>query len=279
MVRCASASDTLKCLRQANVTALQAANTEINASAFFFTNVFIPVVDGTFIIDRPTQLLKDKKVNTVRSSFLRCLQLLMVPFPATRSSISMLWQMPMKAISLLTKQPIRRSQRRISSLTSFRSLDQRKFRQVLLLMRVLGCQISSWQIWSLVNVCSFTFLVCVVFCAEAFLATFVCPTYYLLNAIGLNAYKVCSNPKNTLIYEALLTCLWQLLEWICHPSCLSRRWHCILLWQWYCTPICQPGLRQSLRRGFPRFRNIAHPECEMGQYECRTRICAVGWIP
>jgi len=90
MVRCASASDTLKCLRQANVTALQAANTEINAGAFFFTNVFIPVVDGTFIIDRPTQLLKDKKVNTVRSSFLRSLQLLMVPFPATRSSISML---------------------------------------------------------------------------------------------------------------------------------------------------------------------------------------------
>jgi len=90
MVRCASASDTLKCLRQVNVTTLQAANTEINAGAFFFRNVFVPVVDGTFIIDRPTQLLKDKKVNTVRSSFPRSLQLLMVPFPTTRSSISML---------------------------------------------------------------------------------------------------------------------------------------------------------------------------------------------
>ena len=65
MFRCASASDTLKCLRQANITALQAANIEINTSGFYFTNTFVPVVDGTFITDRPTQLLKDKKVNTV----------------------------------------------------------------------------------------------------------------------------------------------------------------------------------------------------------------------
>jgi len=65
--RCTSASDTLKCLREANVTALQAANTEINSSAFFGTFLFVPVVDGTFITDRPTRLLKERKVNTVRT--------------------------------------------------------------------------------------------------------------------------------------------------------------------------------------------------------------------
>jgi len=65
MFRCAFASDTLKCLRQANITALQAANAEINVAGFHSTNTFVPVVDGTFITDRPTQLLKDKKVNTV----------------------------------------------------------------------------------------------------------------------------------------------------------------------------------------------------------------------
>jgi len=67
LYRCTSASDTLKCLREANVTALQAANTEINSSGFFGTFLFVPVVDGTFITDRPTRLLKERKVNTVRT--------------------------------------------------------------------------------------------------------------------------------------------------------------------------------------------------------------------
>ena len=67
MVRCASVSDTLKCLRHANVTALQAANRQINSSGFYSTSTFLPVVDGTFITDRPTRLLKDK-VNTVSPS-------------------------------------------------------------------------------------------------------------------------------------------------------------------------------------------------------------------
>jgi len=57
----------LECLRQVNITTLQAANTEINASGFYGTFAFVPVVDGTFITDRPTQLLKNKKVNTVRA--------------------------------------------------------------------------------------------------------------------------------------------------------------------------------------------------------------------
>ncbi|KDR78748.1 hypothetical protein GALMADRAFT_64526 [Galerina marginata CBS 339.88] len=60
---CSSAVDTLRCLRQVDVNTLQAANTEINSSGFFGTFVFVPVIDGTFITDRPTQLLKEKKIN------------------------------------------------------------------------------------------------------------------------------------------------------------------------------------------------------------------------
>ncbi|KDR83230.1 hypothetical protein GALMADRAFT_221149 [Galerina marginata CBS 339.88] len=60
---CSSAADTLSCLRNADVNTLQTANTVINNSGFFGTFVFVPVVDGTFITDRPTQLLKEKKVN------------------------------------------------------------------------------------------------------------------------------------------------------------------------------------------------------------------------
>jgi carboxylesterase type B len=60
---CSSAADTLNCLRQVDVNTLQAANTLINDSGFFGTFVFVPVVDGTFITERPTQLLQNKQVN------------------------------------------------------------------------------------------------------------------------------------------------------------------------------------------------------------------------
>ncbi|KAF8150917.1 Alpha/Beta hydrolase protein [Crassisporium funariophilum] len=60
---CTSAKDTLGCLRTADVNALQAANAEINNSGFFGTFVFVPVVDGTFITERPTELLRQGKVN------------------------------------------------------------------------------------------------------------------------------------------------------------------------------------------------------------------------
>ncbi|KDR78749.1 hypothetical protein GALMADRAFT_63744 [Galerina marginata CBS 339.88] len=60
---CTSAADTLNCLRNVDVATIQNANTVINKSGFFGTFVFVPVVDGTFITDRPTQLLKEKKVN------------------------------------------------------------------------------------------------------------------------------------------------------------------------------------------------------------------------
>ena len=63
---CTSARDTLDCLRAADVNSLQSANVEINASGFFGTFVFVPVVDGSFITERPTELLKAGKVNGVR---------------------------------------------------------------------------------------------------------------------------------------------------------------------------------------------------------------------
>ena len=39
---------------------------DINRIGFYGTFVFVPVVDGTFITDRPTQLLKQRRVNGVR---------------------------------------------------------------------------------------------------------------------------------------------------------------------------------------------------------------------
>ena len=65
-ISCSSAQDTLDCLRAVDVNSLQNANLEINASGFFGTFVFVPVVDGSFITERPTELLKAGKVNGVR---------------------------------------------------------------------------------------------------------------------------------------------------------------------------------------------------------------------
>ena len=63
---CLSAQDTLDCLRAVDVNTLQSANLEISASGFFGTFVFVPVVDGSFVTERPTELLKTGKVNGVR---------------------------------------------------------------------------------------------------------------------------------------------------------------------------------------------------------------------
>ncbi|KAK1229855.1 hypothetical protein PQX77_007073 [Marasmius sp. AFHP31] len=62
-VNCTSSQDTLKCLREADAGVIGAANEKINANAFFGTFALVPVVDGTFIKQRPTQALKEGKVN------------------------------------------------------------------------------------------------------------------------------------------------------------------------------------------------------------------------
>ncbi|KAJ3970094.1 Alpha/Beta hydrolase protein [Lentinula raphanica] len=58
-----SANDSLTCLRGVNVTTLESINTRLNVEGFFGTFVFVPVVDGTFIKQRPTEVLKQQKVN------------------------------------------------------------------------------------------------------------------------------------------------------------------------------------------------------------------------
>ncbi|KAF5345007.1 hypothetical protein D9757_013980 [Collybiopsis confluens] len=61
--KCSSASDTLACLRSADPDTLQLINTDINHAGFFGTFVFSPVVDGTFITQRPTLSLEQRKLN------------------------------------------------------------------------------------------------------------------------------------------------------------------------------------------------------------------------
>ncbi|KAE9408456.1 alpha/beta-hydrolase [Gymnopus androsaceus JB14] len=60
---CSSAVNSLTCLRGVNETVLETINTNINQGGFFGTFVFVPVVDGTFITQRPTESLKQGKVN------------------------------------------------------------------------------------------------------------------------------------------------------------------------------------------------------------------------
>ncbi|PPQ80632.1 hypothetical protein CVT25_001638 [Psilocybe cyanescens] len=60
---CVSAVDALDCLRKVDVDTLQNANTAMSSSAFYGTFVWVPVIDGTFITDRPTVLLKERRVN------------------------------------------------------------------------------------------------------------------------------------------------------------------------------------------------------------------------
>ena len=63
---CTSEKDALECLRATDVNILQAANTEINSIGFYGTFVFVPVVDGTFIVERPTETTRKGILNAVR---------------------------------------------------------------------------------------------------------------------------------------------------------------------------------------------------------------------
>ncbi|KAK1229858.1 hypothetical protein PQX77_007076 [Marasmius sp. AFHP31] len=64
-VNCKSSQDTLKCLQEAEPSVLESANKEIIVSGLFGIFTFVPVVDGTFIRQRPTQALKGGKVNGI----------------------------------------------------------------------------------------------------------------------------------------------------------------------------------------------------------------------
>ncbi|KAG1731964.1 Alpha/Beta hydrolase protein [Suillus paluster] len=60
---CTSSSDTLSCLRAADVNTLQTLNHNINLNGFFGTATFVPVVDGDFILDRPTVMVSKGRLN------------------------------------------------------------------------------------------------------------------------------------------------------------------------------------------------------------------------
>ncbi|KAF5358812.1 hypothetical protein D9758_008541 [Tetrapyrgos nigripes] len=63
MTNCSSAQDTLSCLRAVDANTLEAANTNISMNGFFGTFLFVPVVDGSFITQRATEALRQRKVN------------------------------------------------------------------------------------------------------------------------------------------------------------------------------------------------------------------------
>lgn len=64
-ISCTSSSDTLSCLRAADVSTLQTLNYNINIDGFFGTFVFVAVVDGTFIVERPTVTINRGRLNGV----------------------------------------------------------------------------------------------------------------------------------------------------------------------------------------------------------------------
>lgn len=56
---------TFQCLIQKDTVALQNASAEVSASGPYGTWAFVPVTDGTFTQERPTQQLLKKKLNGV----------------------------------------------------------------------------------------------------------------------------------------------------------------------------------------------------------------------
>jgi carboxylesterase type B len=60
---CDSSSDTLSCVRAADINTLQNLNSNINLDGFYGMLTFVPVVDGTFIVERPTVTLSKGRLN------------------------------------------------------------------------------------------------------------------------------------------------------------------------------------------------------------------------
>lgn len=61
----------MRCLRAANVAKLQTTNNKVNQAGFFGTFSTVPVVDGEFTTEPPTQALRRGRVNGVCSRLLR----------------------------------------------------------------------------------------------------------------------------------------------------------------------------------------------------------------
>ncbi|KAF8868509.1 Alpha/Beta hydrolase protein [Mucidula mucida] len=60
---CSSSKDALSCLRQIDTATLEAINIAVIIRGFYGTFVFNPVVDGTFITQRPSEALRQRKLN------------------------------------------------------------------------------------------------------------------------------------------------------------------------------------------------------------------------
>ncbi|KAJ4478531.1 Alpha/Beta hydrolase protein [Lentinula lateritia] len=60
---CTSAKDSLACIRAVDAAALEIVNGNVNVAGFYGTFVFVPVIDGSFITQRPTEAMKQGKVN------------------------------------------------------------------------------------------------------------------------------------------------------------------------------------------------------------------------
>ncbi|KAJ7599342.1 Alpha/Beta hydrolase protein [Mycena floridula] len=61
--KCSTDSSPLECLRKVDAASLEVINVNINNSGFFGTFVFVPVVDGTLIRERPTVAISQGKLN------------------------------------------------------------------------------------------------------------------------------------------------------------------------------------------------------------------------
>ncbi|KAF4596861.1 hypothetical protein EYR40_007448 [Pleurotus pulmonarius] len=60
---CNGSPDVMRCLREANIAQLQTANDRVNRAGFFGTFATVPVIDGEFITERPTQALRRGRLN------------------------------------------------------------------------------------------------------------------------------------------------------------------------------------------------------------------------
>ncbi|KAK0435637.1 Alpha/Beta hydrolase protein [Armillaria borealis] len=60
---CASRVNSLTCLRNTDVQVLEEINVDLCTSRFYGTYIFVPVVDGEFIRQRPTLALREGKIN------------------------------------------------------------------------------------------------------------------------------------------------------------------------------------------------------------------------
>ena len=62
---CSSSADSLSCLRNTSVSTLSNLNSQIEGSGLYGTATFVPVVDGTLIVERPTVTLGKGNYNGV----------------------------------------------------------------------------------------------------------------------------------------------------------------------------------------------------------------------